>query len=198
MKNRKVTTRRVYPACALLVAGVLLLWGAVQAAPTSPQMKANPASPQNRPSPSPSPQDVNVVNPISNPVSVRDVDNPVRRRFQAQLSCSFNGSNNCSAQITVPDGKELIIEFVFIAELLNTSQMAYPARLDVGQGGTIGGYTFPVPLQIDDGANAYFVGVHQTRLYADPSNIVRLNCFQVGTSFGVCEAEISGYLVDVP
>jgi hypothetical protein len=187
MKNRKSVTKRIYPAVALLVSGGFLIWGAVQAAPASPQIK-----------PSPSPQDVNVVNPTGSPVPVRDVDNVARQRFQAQLNCSFNGSNNCSAQITVPGGKELVIEFVFIAEVLNTGQMAYPARLDVGQGGTFGGYTFPVPLQIDDGANAYFVGVHQTRLYADPSNMVRLNCFQVGTSFGVCEAAVSGYLVDVP
>src|SRR5437870_6667310 len=111
MKNRKPITKRIYPAVALLVLGCLMLWGAVQAAPTSTATKISPT-----PSPSPSRQNVNVVNPVSSPVPIRDVENAARQRFQTRLVCNFIGSFQCSDQITVPSGKELVIEFVSISE----------------------------------------------------------------------------------
>ena len=167
-----------------------MLWGAVQAAPTSSQIKPSPT-----PSPSPPPQNVNVVNPVSSPVPVRDAENAARLRFQTRLVCYFDGGYQCHDQITVPSGKVLVIEFVSISPTLDTNVKAFPPNLVVGQAGTFGFYAFPVTLQIDDGIYAYFVGAHQTRLYADPSDIVRLDCNVQYANFGYCTADISGYLV---
>jgi len=198
MKNRKSVTKRIYPAVALLVLGCFMLWGAVQAAPTSPQTKISPT-----PSPSPSRQNVNVVNPVSSPVPVRDVESAARLRFQTTLLCNFNGSWDCSDQITVPSGKELVIEFVSISQSVPDRNVHAP-RLEVGQSGPPIFYFFPVALQTYDEYEglAYHVGAYQTRLYADPSDVVRLVCLvnydaPQPPAFGSCSASLSGYLVSV-
>ncbi len=200
MKNRKAVTKRIYPAVAVLVLGCLMLWGAVQAAPTSPQTKISPT-----PSHSPLPQNVNVVNPVSSPVPVRDVENAARLRFQTTLVCNYSLGWDCSDQITVPSGKELVIEFVSISQSVNVenrSGVVHAPHLEIGQSGPPIFYFFPVALQNYDDYEGleYFVGAYQTRLYADPSDVVKLVCHvnrDLPAAFGSCSASLSGYLVSV-
>ena len=100
---------------------------------------------------------------------------------------------------SAPIGKELVIEFLSIDLFADSGVLAYPPRLAVPQGGSQELYFFPLPQQIDDGSEAVFVGVHQTRLYVAPSGEVQLHCaLSRSVSFGACDATISGYLVEAP
>lgn len=188
MKTQTAATKRIYAALALLVLGGFTLFQAVGADPARMQVRTKPG-----------PQDVNVINPTSSPVPVRDVENPARQPFQSHVQCSLNGSNVCEGTMTAPSGKELVIEFVSIDLFADSGAMAYPPRLAVPQGASQEFYFFSLPRQIDDGSEAVFAGVHQTRLYVAPSGEIQLHCsLSQSVSLGACEATISGYLVDVP
>ena len=188
MKTQQAVTKRIYTALALLVLGGLTLFQAVRADPAPMRVRTKPG-----------PQDVNVINPTSNPIPVRDVDNAVRQPFQSHIQCSLDGGNACDGTMTAPSGKELVIEFVSIALFADSGAMAYPPRLAVPQGGSQEFYFFPLPQQIDDGSEVVFAGVHQTRLYATPSGAVQLHCaLSRSVSLGACDVTISGYLVDLP
>src|SRR5215472_9019893 len=188
MKTQKGVTKRTYAALVLLVLGGFMLFQAVRAESTPMQARTKPG-----------PQDVNVINPRSSPVPVRDVDNAARQPFQSHIQCSLNGSSACEGTVTAPIGKELVIEFVSIDLFADSGVLAYPPRLAVPQSGSQELYFFPLPQQIDDGSEAVFVGVHQTRLYVDPSGEVQLHCaLSRSVSLGACSVAISGYLVDVP
>jgi hypothetical protein len=188
MKSRKGLTKRIYAAFALLVLGGFTLFQAVGADPAAIQPRTRPG-----------PQDVNVINPTSSPVAVRNVDNAARQPFQSHIQCSLNGTSACEGTMTAPSGKELVIEFVSIDLFADSGVLAYPPRLAVPQGGSQELYFFPLPQQIDDGSEVVFVGVHQTRLYVAPSGEVQLHCaLSRSVSLGACDATISGYLVEVP
>jgi len=188
MKTQKGVTKRTYAALVLLVLGGFMLFQAVRAEPTPMQPRIKPG-----------PQDVNVINPRSSPVPVRDVDNAARQPFQSHIQCSLNGTSACEGTVTAPIGKELVIEFVSIDLFADSGVLAYPPRLAVPQGGSQELYFFPLPQQIDDGSEVVFVGVHQTRLYVAPSGEVQLHCaLSRSVSLGACSVTISGYLVDVP
>jgi hypothetical protein len=187
MKRQKGVTKRIYAALALLVMGGFTLFQAVRADPA-------PMQPGTRPRP----QDVNVINPTSSPVAVRNVDNAARQPFQSHIQCSLDGTNACNGTMTAPGGKELVIEFISIDLFADSGAMAYPPSLTVSQGGNQELYFFPLAQQIDDGSEVVFVGVHQTRLYAGPSGELQLHCaLSRSVSLGACDATISGYLVDV-
>jgi len=157
---------------------------------------ADPAAME--PSVRPSPQDVNIINPTSHPVPVRDVDNAARQPFQLHIQSSLNGTSACDGTITAPASKELVVEFVSIDLFANSGVMAYPPRLAVPQGGRQELYFFPLPQQIDDGSEVVFVGVHQTRLYVAPSGEIELHCApSQSVSLGARNATLSGYLADV-
>jgi hypothetical protein len=188
MKSRKGLTKRIYAALALLIIGGFMLFQAVGADTAAMEPRVRPRA-----------QDVNVINPTSNPVPVRDVDNAARQPFQSHIQCSLNGTSACEGTMTAPIGKELVIEFVSIDLFADSGVLAYPPRLAVSQGGSQELYFFPLPQQIDDGSEAVFVGVHQTRLYVAPSGEVQLHCaLSRSVSLGACNATISGYLVEVP
>jgi hypothetical protein len=188
MKSRKGLTKRIYAAFALLVLGGFTLFQAVGADAAAIQPRTRPG-----------PQDVNVINPTSSPVAVRNVDNAARQPFQSHIQCSLNGTSACEGTMTAPIGKELVIEFVSIDLFADSGVLAYPPRLAVPQGGSQELYFFPLPQQIDDGSEVVFVGVHQTRLYVAPSGEVQLHCaLSRSVSLGACDATISGYLVEVP
>src|SRR6266568_1260283 len=80
---------------------------------------------QSRPSPTPTTQDVNVVNTpnvnvvntTASPVQVRDVDNPARQPFHAEAVGGFADGASVTGGIlipTVPAGKRLVIEHVSV------------------------------------------------------------------------------------
>src|SRR5439155_17389827 len=65
----------------------------------------------------PSPSNVNVVNTTASPVPVRDVDNPSRQPFQAEVVGGFADGASTTGDITiatVPAGKRLVIEHVSV------------------------------------------------------------------------------------
>jgi hypothetical protein len=188
MKTQEGVTKRIYAALALLILGGFTFFQAVRADPAPMRVRTKPG-----------PQDVNVINPTSSPIPVRDVDNAVRQPFQSHMQCSLNGSNSCDGALTAPSGKELVIEFVSISLFADSGAMAYPPRLTVPQSAGQESYFFPLPQQIDDGSEVVFVGVHQTRLYVAPSGEVLLHCaLSRSVSLGACDVTISGYLADVP
>jgi len=187
-KLMKTQKKRTYAALALLVVGAFTLFQAAQADP-------EPLQPRNRQRP----HDVNVVNPTSSPVPIRDVDNAARQAFQSHVQCSLNGSNACEGTITAPSGKKLVIEFVSISLFADSGAMAYPPRLSIQAGGNQEVYFFSLPKQIDDGSEVVFATTQQTRLYADASGEIQLHCaLSEAVSLGSCTATISGYLVDLP
>ena len=188
MKTHKGVAKRVFAALALMVLGGFTLFQAVRADPAAMQPRTGP-----------DPKDVNVINLISKPVPVRNVDNAARQPFQSHIQCSLNGNNSCDGTLTAPTGKELVIEFVSIDLFADSGAMAYPPRFTVPQGGNQKFYFFPLPQQIDDGSEVVFVGVHQTRLYVAPSGQLQLHCaLSQSVSLGACDVTISGYLADVP
>ena len=153
MKTRKGLTNRIYAALALPILGGFTLFQAVGADPAAVEPRVRSGL-----------QNVNVINPTSHPVPVRDVDNAARQPFQSHIQCSLNGTSVCEGTMTAPIRKELVIEFVSIDLFADSGVLAYPPRLAVPQGGSQELYFFPLPQQIDDGSEAVFVGVHQTRL----------------------------------
>src|SRR6266568_4786805 len=65
----------------------------------------------------PSPSNVMVVNTPASPVPVRDVDNPARQPFQAEVVGGFADGASTTGDIpitTVPAGKVLVIEHVSV------------------------------------------------------------------------------------
>jgi hypothetical protein len=55
---------------------------------------------------------VAVTNDLTNPVGVRDADNPAKQPFQEQGSAAFVNSDIVNLFFTVPAGKQLVIEQV--------------------------------------------------------------------------------------
>lgn len=187
MKTQKGITKRTYAALVLLGLGGFTLFQAVRADPATTQPRTQTGS-----------KDVNVINPASSPALVRDVDIAARQPFQSHLQCLLDGTSACDGTMSVPGGKELVIEFVAIDLFADSGAMAYPPSLSVPQGGSQELYFFPLAQQIDDGSEVVFVGVQHTRLYASPSGEVQLHCaLSRSVSLGACDATVSGYLVDV-
>src|SRR5436190_65074 len=139
---------------------------------------------QSRPSPTPTAQDVNVVNTPNvnvvntpdNPMPVRDVDNPARQPFQAEAVGGFADGASTTDDIpitTVPAGKLLVIEHVSVFGAMLPGQRMVSGTL-LHEGGHISGLAHD-HLTIDpQGSNAagsrdYFVANYvSVRLYAYP------------------------------
>lgn len=141
-------------------------------------------------------KDVRVINPLSMPANVRDV-NEARQPVQAAVSCVVDEGSGCLRVIyTVPSGKRLVIEY---ASMKTKLEDAHISRMTIHT--TIGGEeithyltpTPPTPL-VDTETS---VG-QELRLYADPGTSVLVS----GTPFNSDGSNgfaftISGYLVDV-
>jgi hypothetical protein len=109
----------------------------------------------------------------TNPLPVRDVDNPGRHPIAA--SCTINNNQGFPCFVTtVPPGKRLVIEMVQL------QLAASGLELTVVTNNTTITYQFFEPSQL-------------VRVYADPLSTVQVAGGQAGT-----RAAISGYLVDLP
>jgi hypothetical protein len=152
------------------------------------------------------PWSVDVTNTAASPVPFRDVDNPARQPFRAQVVAGFADGASITGNITiatVPAGKRLIIEHVWAF-----------AKIPVGQKVIEGG----VVLEDDphataiahfrwdgQGTNAggtldYFVASDAVRVSANPGPT---QCFAerdnvTGASPDSVTFTISGYFVDCP
>jgi hypothetical protein len=141
------------------------------------------------------------IDPTANTITLlREPENPARQPFQSIAACSFAAFIDCadSSSITVPSGKELVIEFVSAYVTSGTGVKVNRVQLDVTTGGTKLSNFFGPTLQFDNGTNAVSVGSFPTRLYEDGGSTVGMECFLSGTTSADCTVTVSGYLVNVP
>src|SRR5439155_10253743 len=143
----------ILPVLIPLVLAFFALSSATQAAPSPPSpTNVNVVNTPN----------VNVVNTTASPVPVRDVDNPARQPFQAQVVGGFADGAATTGDIpitTVPAGKLLVIEHVSVFGRMLPGQKMVRATIQTGD--------FSTYLRISpQGSNAggtrdYFVGSEQ-------------------------------------
>ena len=153
---------------------------------------------------------VSVSNLGGAPLPVRDVDNPARQPFQANIIDIPIGLPN-PVFFTVPAGKRLVIEYVSADIEADNTQCPNAPRYELTT--TAGGVTLDhffytkdagtLGTSVNDDTKAFGLS-QQTRIYADPNTQVRLD-IRTGT-FPTCGfhlnegsgIRVSGYLVDVP
>lgn len=148
--------------------------------------------------------DVTVANNASNPVPVKDVDNPARHPVQfgttlfidegelGESGVAFNVSvgkqlviEYLAAGVSVPTGQSLILWFV---TTLDGSNQTYPIVLSLQ--GTFGQF---------DSSSDTLAGTQLMRVYVDPGTQVSVFAERSSdTGLGVALLTFSGYLVDVP
>ena len=154
----------------------------------------------------PSPSNVNVVNTTASPVPVRDVDNPARQPFQAEVVGGFADGASTTGDITiatVPAGKRLVIEHVSVFGMMLRLQRLVASGTQMHEiGHTSRGHGPPISAQGSnaDGTLDYFIASQLVRFYADPGPI---SVFAERDSFGGANPDsvtftISGYFVDCP
>jgi len=133
--------------------------------------------------------DVTVVNPASNPVQARDIDNPAFQPFQATVVAAFNSPTVLYA---VPSGKRLVVEF-FSSEIFGTSPTRYLVSVaaDPTQPGNVFmTHFFPPP-------SSGIAIASPVRLYVAPGQALVVNAG--GNAAGnCCFISITGYLVNLP
>jgi hypothetical protein len=147
---------------------------------------------------------VNVVNTTASPVPVRDVDNPARQPFEAQVMGGFADGASTTGEIsiaTVPAGKRLVIEYVSVFGAMLTGQKMVSVEIDF-RVSVNGNYHHEVEPQGSnaDGTLDYFIASALVRSYVNPGPI---SCFAERNSFAGANPNsvtftISGYFVDCP
>jgi len=133
--------------------------------------------------------EVTVVNPASNPVQARDVDNPAFQPFQASVVASFNSP---TVLYVVPTGKRLVVEF-FSSEIFAASPTRYfvSVAADPTQPGNVFVTHFLPP------PSSGIAVASPVRLYVAPGQALVVN--PAGNATGnCCFISITGYLVNLP
>ena len=140
----------------------------------------------------------------TNPLSVRDVDNPARQPY-ANLRTIILDAGQAGSTIffsDVPAGKRLVIEEISVRGYAPTGQVWQFATFSVEHNGN----EIDFDVQVNPrGTNPYdagqdqFSGSQQVRLYSDPGSqpsfIAQRNA---STGSARLTMSISGYFVDVP
>jgi hypothetical protein len=212
------------------LAGLLLLVGVI--ALVTPHVAVSQGSGTNAAAKaSPTPADVNVVNTpavlaqqsgpwsvgidssanavkidTTNPLPVRDVDNPARQPFvffmAAALNHWFGTAPNIDLQFSVPAGKRLVIEQISIeADLTPTASQELRGAVRTSVGGSFYDYAFVGTDSGQDGIFEDFIASSQMKSYADPGTAVQIFVTRNDTSGGSAdkaEVNLSGYLIDMP
>ena len=142
---------------------------------------------------------VNVVNTIASSVPVRDVDNPTRQPFHAEVVGGFADGASTTGDITiatVPAGKRLIIEYVSgFGEMLGNDSLV---SLAVDQ------FHLRITRQGSnaDGSRDYFVASQLVRMdFSHPGEAVSVlgeRDSNLGENPSSVTFTISGYFVDCP
>jgi hypothetical protein len=144
---------------------------------------------------------VNVVNPTSRPLPVIE-RGPASQPFQASANglFVFNQANMPLPLVTVPTGKQLIIEFATVGAFLD-STCSMDALIQTTAGGTTALHQLVVTQQGLLGGSLIFAAAQPMRLYADPGTSVLGSVNRDGTSCllgGGAAMTISGYYVNIP
>ena len=157
----------------------------------------------------PSPSNVNVVNTTASPVPVRDVDNPARQPFQAEVVGGFADGASTTGDVTittVPAGKLLIIEHVSVFGAMLPGQKMVRARLIIRWSTPGGSLVIRPPLVIRpqgsnaDGTRDYFVASEPVRFYAG-DGLVSWEAERdsvAGANLAGIDINCDGYFVDCP
>ena len=107
------------------------------------------------------------------------------------------GFDLTSTVFTVPDGKQLVIEFVSLSLSVpaGTSGLAF---LSTTVGGTTARHFLPTSFQtvFNDGAAEIRTGATPTRIYADPGTNVVFDVHRNNGGNGEADVSVAGYLVD--
>ena len=203
MKSFKPSIKRTTLFLILFWLGAFALYPMVQ------------AGGQSRPSPTPTTQDVNVVNtpnvnvvntPVS-PVQVRDADNPARQPFHAEVRGGFADGASTTGDITittVPAGKVLVIEHVSVFGAMLPGQKMVRARLRVTYRFSVFGHSLVISAQGSnaDGSRDYFVASQLVRMdFSHPGEAVSVlgeRDSNLGENPSSVTFTISGYFVDCP
>jgi hypothetical protein len=148
---------------------------------------------------------VGVTNTAASPVAVRDVDNPAKQPFQAEVVGGFADGASTTGDIiiaTVPAGKRLVIEYVSASGAMLHDQKV--VRGEVAETLTLAPARWGIQYT-PQGSNAdrtrdYFVATQPVRIYADPGSIT---CSAERDSVAGANPDsvtftISGYFVDCP
>jgi hypothetical protein len=145
---------------------------------------------------------VTVANTITNPVPVRDTDNPAIQPFQTEIALDLTSFTSKVGTFTVPAGKRLVIEFVSIFAQVNQGQKEL-VNIETTAGNTVASYTvvpnFYGTEVSSNPAFDVFVGNQQMRVYADPGSTVNILVYgQLNTNAlgGQTVVSLSGYLVN--
>jgi hypothetical protein len=142
-------------------------------------------------------QEVNVTNTEANPVPTRDVDNSARQTFQHQMDLTFiNGQSRVSADMAVPAGKILVVEYV---SGLSRFSSFFGSSIVDGEIGTFrGGQTVFHHFDFSDSRSGLTsIAGQSLRAYADGFGGIQILVEREGNQ-GQQDVRISvtGYLVD--
>lgn len=142
---------------------------------------------------------VQVGNTATNPIQVRDVDNPARQPFQKAFTVTLPaGTAFGTESFQVPAGKRLVIEYVSTIEDSSTiNLLELRIFTQLAASGVVHSF---VATRVERGIyDPIFFISQQTRLYADPGTYVTVGFI---TPESNAENEIfltlSGYFVNVP
>jgi len=147
-------------------------------------------------------------NSNTQPLFVRDVDNPALQPFTLSATCNIpGGKQTCLSEMFVPQGKRAVIETATVAingVNLTTATVQVIAEngseADVNGNQGIAYFTakdFAVP--VNDVNFALLVGTSKIRLYANPGSAIDLVVSTPTEQFGAqARLTIVGYYVNVP
>ena len=137
-------------------------------------------------------------NTATNPLLVRDMDNPARMPYTDALSVAIgNGSSGNTFNFAmVPSGKLLVIEFVSIQAGMPSMQRAF-GQIETDATGTTQIYQIPLAFVGTFTGTDELVGGQQVRLYARGGTTPAFNFARNSTTGSApAFAAISGYLVN--
>lgn len=148
----------------------------------------------------PPPSNVNVVNPATNPVLVRDVDRPTEQPYRdtVEITMAFDDTGSTGALDPVPAGKCLVVEYATAHANLPAGQVAKVALV-------VGMIRYELPF-IPQGTwgfppavRTFLAGSEPVRLYVNAGETVSVATERSSGDGGAfVRVSISGHLVNVP
>ena len=148
----------------------------------------------------PPPSNINVINPATNPVLVRDLDRPTEQPYRdtVAITMSFDDTGSTGGLDPVPAGKRLVVEYATAHANIPFGEMAQVALVV----GTIrydlpfipqGTFGFPPAVR------TFLAGSEPMRLYVNAGEAVSVATERSsGDGAAFVRVSISGHLVNVP
>lgn len=155
------------------------------------------------------PVNVNVTNPISDPVPVtiqghvttHNGDTAVQPYDQFDNTQIDNGLSGSTIAFNVPAGKRLVIESVTVYAALPSGENIWQVGMSTTNNNQSISHTIAVtPQGQDDNGLVRFSGTFALRSFSDagPTSVTFIFSRNSTTGLGFAGASLSGYLLDVP